>query len=84
MKRDYLNFRVRRTLKIQTASQCVYLLPAVLGEALKNVVLLLSFPCSLYLVLKNTFIQTLGSYWVCFPLLPFACHLELGGVCVRR
>lgn len=66
------------------ASECHYLLLAMLVEALKYITVLHLFCCSLYLALKNTFNQISISWQVCFPLFPFACHLELGGVCVGR
>lgn len=65
------------------ASECTYLLLAVLVESPKgyqNVtfILLLFITC-----FENTFTQILSS-WRVFPTFPFACHLELGGVRIKR
>lgn len=61
------------------ASECSYLSPGVLAEALKDSILSLLLYCCLCLALKNAFIQILDSWWVCFPPFPFACLLELKG-----
>lgn len=65
-------------------SEYSYLLLAMLVEALKDIIVSLLLCCYIYLALKNTFIQILSSWWMCFPPFPFACHLELGGVCIKR
>lgn len=65
------------------ASSCSYLL-AVLVESPKGyhcvtLILLLFIAC-----FQNPVIKILSSWWVCFLPFPFACHLELGGVCIIK